>query len=94
MMPFTDLFPEEDCKRITEWYPTFELVAVKLHFRQLPPQKVKTVFTGIPLPADFNFMNSSPACLSKTGDTPATPLPDCMPGWMKIYSPLNPNRLW
>ena len=55
MMPFTDLFPEEDCRRITEWYPTFELVAVKLHFRQLPPQKVKTVFYGDSITSGFQF---------------------------------------
>lgn len=46
MKPFTELFPEEDYKAITEWYPTYEPVALKLRLRQLPPKKVKTVFYG------------------------------------------------
>ena len=45
MMPFTDLFTEQDIG-ILDWYKTYEPVAEKLLFRQLPPKKVKTVLYG------------------------------------------------
>ena len=46
MIPLNELFPEEACRRVNEWYWSYEPVAEKLQYRKLPPQKVKTVFYG------------------------------------------------
>ena len=61
MMPFTDLFTEQDTG-ILDWYKTYEPVAEKLLFRQLPPQKVKTVFYGDSITNGFQIQEFFPGC--------------------------------
>lgn len=59
MMPFTDLFTEQDTG-ILDWYKTYEPVAEKLLFRQLPPKKVKTVFYGDSITNGFQIQEFFP----------------------------------
>lgn len=61
MMPFTDLFTEQDTG-ILDWYKTYEPVAEKLLFRQLPPKKVKTVFYGDSITNGFQIQEFFPGC--------------------------------
>ena len=60
-MPFTDLFTEQDTG-ILDWYKTYDPVAEKLLFRQLPPQKVKTVFYGDSITNGFQIQEFFPGC--------------------------------
>ena len=60
-MPFTDLFTEQDTG-ILDWYKTYEPVAEKLLFRQLPPKKVKTVFYGDSITNGFQIQEFFPGC--------------------------------
>ena len=54
-MMYNDLFREEDCARIQNWYPTYERAAEKLEYRQIPPQKVKTLFYGDSITYNFQI---------------------------------------
>ena len=54
-MIYNDLFIEEECNSIQEWYPTYERAAEKLEYRQLPPQKVKTLFYGDSITYNFQI---------------------------------------
>ena len=67
-MIYNDLFPEKDCTAIQNWYPTHERAAEKLEYRQIPPQKVKTVFYGDSITYNFQRMG----CLSTRPGNPAT----------------------
>lgn len=46
MLPFNEIFTENDWKVISNWYNSYEPLKDKMIFRKLPPQKVKTVFYG------------------------------------------------
>ena len=59
-MPYTGLFTEQDSTGINNWYKTYDPIVEQLLYRQLPPQKVKTVFYGDSITNGFKFQEFFP----------------------------------
>ena len=60
MMPYTELFTEQDCTGINNWYKSYDPIGEQLLYRQLPPQKEKTVFYGDSITNGFKFQEFFP----------------------------------
>ena len=70
MIPLNELFPEDEIRRKTDWYQTYEPIVEKMLYRQLPPQKVKTVFYGDSITHGFQIQEFFPGVSFKNRGFP------------------------
>lgn len=65
MLPFNELFTAGDLNIIQNWYASFSPVGEKLLYRDIPPQKVKTVFYGDSITNGFQIHEFFPGASFK-----------------------------